>query len=412
MIGLGYFYLRRRPDPSQPLDRDGVLDSGGWGLRLLAAIFCVVLLCAIGSFLFISLRTPHGNYDAVSIWNLRARFLVRDTTDWKHAFTDSISITHPDYPLLVSSTVTRLWKQIGSETVLAPMAAAFFFTFSTVGLVCSSLAFLRNKEIGYLGGIVLLGASSFVSLGAAQYADTAVSMFILSTLILMALYDASPENDSMRLLVLAGASAGFCAWTKNEGQLFLVLVLSVRFVSSLLTKGWKPAVREEAAMIVGALPAFAALAYFRFAVIPSNFYLVSGSTTAGPMQYFLQSGSISQKVLQASRYRLIAKTMAIQILQFGGGAIGLTPFLALYFLLARVKRSSFSTVQIGVSLLILMLAGYFAVYLTTPLDLAFQLDTSLSRLLLQLWPGAVFVFFMMTSTAGFGSTKVQSKVSA
>ena len=40
----------------------------------------------------------------------------------------------------------------------------------------------------------------------------------------------------------------------------------------------------------------------------------------------------------------------------------------------------------GAALLCLMLATYFWVYLTTPYDLAWHLDTSSDRLLLQLWP--------------------------
>jgi hypothetical protein len=37
--------------------------------------------------------------------------------------------------------------------------------------------------------------------------------------------------------------------------------------------------------------------------------------------------------------------------------------------------------------------GYFAIYLITPLDLGYHLGSSLDRLLLQLWPIGLFVFF-------------------
>jgi hypothetical protein len=46
----------------------------------------------------------------------------------------------------------------------------------------------------------------------------------------------------------------------------------------------------------------------------------------------------------------------------------------------------------------LTLAGYAFVYLTTPQDLAWHLRTSLHRLLLQLWPSALFVFFLLVKT--------------
>ncbi len=47
-----------------------------------------------------------------------------------------------------------------------------------------------------------------------------------------------------------------------------------------------------------------------------------------------------------------------------------------------------------------MLIGYFFVYVLTPLDLAYHLATSLNRLFLQLWPGVIFLFFMIAGLAG------------
>jgi hypothetical protein len=49
------------------------------------------------------------------------------------------------------------------------------------------------------------------------------------------------------------------------------------------------------------------------------------------------------------------------------------------------------------SLLALMLAGFYAVYVVTPKDLAWQLEFSLDRLLLQLWPSALLAFFLFTA---------------
>jgi small-conductance mechanosensitive channel len=50
------------------------------------------------------------------------------------------------------------------------------------------------------------------------------------------------------------------------------------------------------------------------------------------------------------------------------------------------------------TVLILMLAGYFGIYLITPHDLRWHLLTSLNRLFIQLWPSAVFLCFMVVRT--------------
>ena len=46
--------------------------------------------------------------------------------------------------------------------------------------------------------------------------------------------------------------------------------------------------------------------------------------------------------------------------------------------------------------LIMMTGAYAGVYVVTTKDLDWQIDTSLSRVLMQLWPAAVFVFFLYT----------------
>jgi hypothetical protein len=52
----------------------------------------------------------------------------------------------------------------------------------------------------------------------------------------------------------------------------------------------------------------------------------------------------------------------------------------------------------AILVLALMLAGYVLVYVVTPLDLPWHLQWSLPRLILQLWPLAVFAFFLGTAT--------------
>ena len=44
--------------------------------------------------------------------------------------------------------------------------------------------------------------------------------------------------------------------------------------------------------------------------------------------------------------------------------------------------------------LLLMLVGYAFVYLTTPQGLAWHLDASVHRLLMQLWPTGLLAFFL------------------
>ena len=49
------------------------------------------------------------------------------------------------------------------------------------------------------------------------------------------------------------------------------------------------------------------------------------------------------------------------------------------------------------------LAGYFFIYLITPRDIYWHLRFSLNRLFLQLWPSAIFLFFVALGSEPFAN---------
>ena len=81
------------------------------------------------------------------------------------------------------------------------------------------------------------------------------------------------------------------------------------------------------------------------------------------------------------------------------GAVSIL-LLIVYLFLAGVRidgRDRIGLIQ-SAAILCLMLAGYFFVYVLTPLDLGYHLATSLNRLFLQLWPSVIFLIFMIAGT--------------
>ena len=110
--------------------------------------------------------------------------------------------------------------------MLVPAAVAFLFIFGVAGVLITTLGVLRGKMQSFIAGIVLLSGVSLIVSGANQYADVPVSFFVLATLGLLCLQERYPED--LRFTVLAGLTAGFTAWTKNEGALFLVALILAR----------------------------------------------------------------------------------------------------------------------------------------------------------------------------------------
>jgi hypothetical protein len=250
--------------------------------------------------------------------------------------------------------------------------------------------------------MVLMGTPLFILMGASQFADIPLAFFMLTTFVLLMLQARSPENRP-GALILAGLAAGLCAWTKNEGLLFLVTVTVSLFGATVRTGQWRQAARRTFWFLTGALPVLLIVIYFKTQLSPAN-DLVAGF---GP-------AAIAAKLTDFGRYAETAEAFFFTGLSFTQGLIdvrvgmhlnpGAVSILLLigYLFLAGVRideRDRPGLIQ-SAAILGLMLIGYFFVYVLTPLDLGYHLATSLNRLLLQLWPSVIFLCFMIAGVPG------------
>jgi len=349
--------------------------------------FYSAFVLAVGAFILLSLDRPHGGWDAWAIWNMRARFIFRGGDRLDEVFSHFLAFSHPDYPLLLPLSVSRLWKYMSHETVVMPVLLSMLFTFVTVGLLSCSLSLIRSKGQGLLAGLVLLGTSFFIKHGAAQYADVPLGFFFLATLVLFCLHERSLSHNN-NLVSLAGITAGLSAWTKNEGILFIVSILAVRLIVIISQKGWRAYLSELRSFLIGLLPVVAIIIYFKIYIAPPN-DLVSAQ------------GLIvtSEKLLDLSRYKQVFAAYGKEAIRLGGRIVNV-PFLILYLFILRVTIDSRDKIGIANAFIVLclMLLGYFFVYITSPLDLNMHLSTSLNRLFLQLWPSLLFVYFMVVTS--------------
>lgn len=351
--------------------------------RLSAGAFFISLACILITALVTLGREPHGQGDATAIWNLFARFIYRDAHGWTDALTHELDWTHSDYPLLLPLSVARMWHYAG-ETQVAPTLIALLFTFGTPALLVAAVSRLRTRTQGYLAGLVLLEPFLFFRIGTYLYADTPVGFFLLAALVLFCLYDRGAEGGGHGLLILAGAMAGFAAWTKNEGLLFLTAVVIARSIAVGITQGLRPCLREILSFSVGAVPVLLVVVYFKAFIAPDN-DLVAGQglqATAG-------------RLLDFSRYVLILKFCAEQVTGFRNWYAHPTYLLAIYAWLlgVKVERDERASLLTMLMTLGFIAAGYFFIYVTTPRDLEWQLTFSLDRLLIQLWPSFVLLYF-------------------
>ena len=373
---------RTRDANKQPIDfKKENQDILWWNkIPFLALGFWLVAIIAMGLFFVQSQTAPHGSWDAWAIWNMRARFLFRAPTQWIDAFSNIPSMTHSDYPLLIPATIARIWTCIGTDALWVPMAIAFLFTAGTVGLLVTSIMLLKNRNHGYVAGLVLLSLSYFTLQGAGQVADVPFGFFVLSTILLFFLKD-NFQNQSVCFLAI-GMMAGLSAWTKNEGLLFVVVVVGAHFIVTLFQKGWAAYIKELFPLLSGLLPILLMIFHFKMTINSTN-DLVSQRN----------GNQVFTFLLDIDRYIVVAKAY---LSYFNKKFLSLIVTFPLCYMMLKFSKTENQRPNFLIAWMIIfsLLSGYFMVYIITPHDLQWHLKTSLSRLYLHVIPSLIFVFFL------------------
>ena len=404
--------LRNQNQPSIDVPSASPIVAGSrWLPTFLTCAFIVALGVATYSGVLRAIAHPHGEgWDAFAIWNLHARFLFRGGSHWRDGFSALIPWSHPDYPLLLPGAIAHFWTYLGNADPRLPALLALLFTFSTITILFAALSILRGQTIAVLGALSLVTTPFFIEQGAAQYADVPLSFFLLTTIAMLCLRDDPSTNPSAssRPLAIAGFAAGFAAWTKNEGLLFLASVFVARLISLVLpiiVGRAAPSSRESqreswtgfATLFAAVAPMLVLIAWFKHSVAP-------------PGDLFSDPSTALHKLLSPARYWAILQWYVKGFFRFGDWMLipGTVALIGLYLIAGSAgdRKATFAA-RSSVLSLALTLTGYFVVYLLTPYDIYWHLRFSLTRLFLQIWPSAIFLFFVFFPASQTGRQVVR-----
>jgi hypothetical protein len=370
-------------------DRGGSVSHGRIGLpseRSHATWLAATSMLACGTGLVFAAKMatlqPDGAWDAWAIWNFKARWLALGGTPWSEILTNSMFATaHPDYPLLLPLSISRLWTMGGGVQVAVPQAFGVC-SGALVGMLLVGAAWsLRGPTTAAVAGAGLLMLPGFLRASASQLADVPLACCYLATLVALAL---GARGDRGRWFVVAGLSAGAATWTKNEGLLFFVSALSGLLAAAVRSANEGPEARRRIGeFVIGAAPFLVAVIVLRSIAIQSD--LIAGQSPIATWQ----------RVTTVARYG--------EILRHGGTLLATMPdvigaiVFAAYLGLTGFARDVRSALPV-VGTLALTACGYFALYVVTPYELSWHLTTSADRLVVQLWPSAVFAALLLTRT--------------
>ena len=347
---------------------------------LVRGVFILIALMAVGTIVKGYWALPHGEWDAWAIWNQKARFLVRGGREWTSVL--AIDWSHPGHPLLVPLTVARLWAYAGREITLVPAMVGIVFGTATVAVVMGGLGLHRKRA--WCAGAVLLASGTFLQNWTAQQADIPFAFFMVAGLVVLAhaRISLSPgTRDTKALLLVAGGMAGLALWTKNEGM--VLLGLSAVVASAVAVRSDR--VGRVTWWAAGVVPALLTVLWFKLTVAPvTPYYLPEGSWL-----------SAIERLFDHQHRAVIDAALWSRWTGWGGpGAAGAAPLITIAAVVAALSRAG-HVARFIVAVPIGMLAGYYAVFLLTEVDVLWLIATTADRFVLQVWPSLVLAAFLV-----------------
>ena len=328
---------------------------------------------------------PLGFWDAFAIWNLKARFFYLEAgAHWQRAFSEIITWSHTDYPLLLPLNVARLWLYDGGTSTAAPAFLSAFFTLLVLLLVYGAIASIRENQMAALATLALLATPSLMIQAVWQVADIPMALYLVSSIAFTIL--ALRQSDfATALLFTAGIFAGAAAWTKNEGLLMALAIPTAVALVGFFRAGW-----------AGFTPAL----HFTKGLVPPLLLLVAmklGLAGENDLATDFTTSSLS-RIFDFARHQLILVSFSKTLFLLAGAPL-LTILLALIYFCGvdrtkeqQASHANSATLSLAIAVG-LQLAGYYFVYLITERDLAWHLGTSNLRLFVQLWPTVVLLLF-------------------
>jgi hypothetical protein len=308
----------------------------------------------------------YGCWDAWNFWNVHARYLA-DAHHWKLLYKYSfLSNSHPDYPLYLPGTIAFLWRLTGSETSLVPFGISFLVTLFIPVMIYLEL-YRKNLPLAAIVLFLFAFDAYYLKQGVQQYADTPLALLFLSAFICLQHYKAQRSNTYITIIA---ALAGCCIWTKNEGIMLVLLFAAFNFKHLFLQGRWKY-------FMAGIAIPLLVLIYFKN-MTPATDLLASKTNPVN-------------RLFDPLRYQLIKQYLIDSINQhFSYIKAG----VVLYSILCVMERRFFDRNFI---LLLCCVLGYLLVYVLTPMDLEWQLSTSIDRVLHQLMPAFIYVLALRFS---------------
>lgn len=358
----------------------------------------LMLLVASGllleTFRVVSRAWPEGTYDAVAIWNARARLLDRGYEHAPELLKRSEPYGHPNYPLLLPGAVATQMALGGKEDPWVPRLTGFAFAAGIGLLVFAVVADSGALWLAAMAAALVWSNPMFLKWSGSQCADIPVAYYFLGSLAVLASRLPGRRDGPPLPLLLGGAFLGFLAWTKNEGVVMVLLAAGLYGLWRLLDRERRQ-VRtlggEALALAAGVLPGLLAVFLFKRLWAPGS----------GLETFF--RGDALERMMSLERWWVPVREVVQRLVPFRAG-FGWSPVWPV--LLAGVGLAVWAQLRVRRpwasfwgGCLLATVASWIPIYAVTPYGQMWHISSSLDRLYLQVFPALVAGLFLRLAWA-------------
>ena len=326
---------------------------------------------------FRALIKPIESYDAIAIYAIKSKIFFLAKAIPHGFFTGLVNFfPHPDYPLNIPLAETFIYLSLGTlnDQLVKIIFPIFFLSILTI--LYFAIRRFGTRTYALVFTFILASVPQFNAYAANAYLDLPFAYYsFISALFLFWWFE---DRQKTQFLVISAVMAGLGGWTKNEGLMYCVAYLAlIGLFFSFNVK--KISRRDLMHLVLYIVIVMAILAPWLW--IKCTAHLVNSDM-----------GRMDTKVftLYKETHKLKPILYEFQKQFFGPKKWNiLWPAIFLAFAL-NFKRAFKGTERYVSVFLILIVAGYIAMYMISPIDVTFFVKKTWSRFLIHFLPIAVY----------------------
>ena len=319
---------------------------------------------------------PYGGWDAWSVWNFKAKFLLLSGPNWSNIFDPILWRSSPHYPLLLPLINVWGWIFTKQPVSAGPALTSLIFTFLMAGLLFSGLRYSTKNNAVILAPLLLLTLSFYEILATSQYCDLIVGYYLLASFYCLI---ETARKESPAFAFLAGLFIGLLSFTKPEGTIAAILIAGLSLIHCALNVDNRTQKIKLLLFLGGGIVLFS---------IPTIIFYVFYSPGN---QTFLNGLPTPDKLAELSRMGTTLTSLLAELKEPRWNGLWFLIITGLFFSWKKCFRKEIIVFPLFLLFYLTIIVFYY--FVNTYFEVQWWLDQSLNRILFSLLPLIVFWTF-------------------